>query len=382
MPLLSDLSCNTVPFMPKEATHAPEPDIAANGDLDRSKMRPVRVAMPARLVREMDLAIQSGAGGYGSRQEFITEAVENHLVDVRYGGDQAPEDAQGLGAGKRPSQLARTGRSPKRGLEPGQELTPEDVRISVPNGVTPITNELAVVPAGEPLYGFHNRDIPTIWALERLAEHGPEEIDAFYERTTAEASAIAEGLSAWEDQHGVKVTALLPKRGKRSRASAEGRTFQNFALGSVSRKSDGGGRLCSGPFFVWGVAGLREENDQTLIGVSERGTRLLEKLQGLSFDRPHAPSHTRSFLDFLGEWAPDDRWGFSLCLAAIREQVDRAGLTAKFRTGLRRDYKGVEWKESVANSIAQGYLGRSREWGLVHPGRGEYRLTPLGEEIP
>jgi Arc/MetJ-type ribon-helix-helix transcriptional regulator len=351
---------------------------AANGDqaLDRSKLRPVRVALPVRLVREMDLAIQSGVGDYGSRQEFISDAVENHLFDVCHGADDEPDDDEEIASGKPRSEPTKT-----RAADSGLQLTPEDVRLSPPNGASPINNELAVVSVHEPMYGFHNRDIPTIWALERLAEQGPVEIDQFYERVTSEASELAESFRSWERKHGVKVTALLPKQGKRSRAGGEGRTFQNFALGSVGRKGDTGGRNCTGPFFVWGIASLREKDDRILIGISERGAQLLEKLQGLSFNLPHAPTHTRIFLDFVSEWAPDDRWGFDTCLAAIGEQVDRIGLIAKFHSCLRRDYKGVEWKESVANSIAQGYLGRCREWGLVRQGRGEYQLTPLGEEL-
>lgn len=357
-----------------------ETPVSQNGDqgLDPSKMRPVRVAMPARLVRDMDLAIQSGAGGYGSRQEFITEAVENHLIEVRYGSEDASQNEGPSPRSTEPQPPSTADRGAQQ--QTGQELNPHDIRIAVPDGPAPIANELAVVSPGEPLYGFHNRDIPTIWALEQLAAEGPGEINAFYERVTDQASDLAGRLSEWERDHGVKVTALLPRRSKRTRASSEGRSFQDFALGKVSRKT-GDGRLCSGPFFLWGVAGLQAKEDELLIGVTDRGTQLLEKLQGLSFDVPHETSHTRTFLGFLEEWAPDDRWGFAVCLAAVRDGVDRADLTAKFHAKLRADYTAAQWKESVANSIAQGYLGRCREWGLVKPGRGEYALTTLGQEI-
>jgi hypothetical protein len=349
------------------------------GELDHSQMRPVRIAMPARLVRELDLAIQSGAGGYGSRQEFITEAVENHLVEVRFGIEEdSPPDGRARSAAQ--NEPGKTAAPAKRLPSSDVQLSPEDVRIGVPDGPAPIINEIAVVSPTEPLYGFHNRDIPTIWALERLAEQGPTEINAFYERATADASDLADQFTPWEEQHGVKVTALLPRRSKRTRASAEGRSFQDFALGKVSRKTDNG-RLCSGPFFLWGVAGLQQATEGFQIGITDRGIQLLEKLQGLSFEVPHAPAHARTFLNFLDEWAPDDRWGFGVCLTAVADGVDRAGLTAMFHSQLRKDYAALQWKESVANSVAQGYLGRCREWGLVEPGRGEYRLTPFGKEM-
>ena len=52
-----------------------------------------------------------------------------------------------------------------------------------------------------------------------------------------------------------------------------------------------------------------------------------------------------------------------------------------FHERLSVDYPDVEWRASVAASVASGYVSRAREWGLLTPKLQErkYALTPAGK---
>ena len=46
------------------------------------------------------------------------------------------------------------------------------------------------------------------------------------------------------------------------------------------------------------------------------------------------------------------------------------------------DFSDADWKGSVADSVASGYVSRARAWGLIEMklAGGKYALTPAGEK--
>src|SRR5512132_1352427 len=56
-------------------------------------VRLVRLPVPARLLREIDDLVLSGRGGYETRGELMLDALQNHVLEVKYGaaeGGQRP----------------------------------------------------------------------------------------------------------------------------------------------------------------------------------------------------------------------------------------------------------------------------------------------------
>jgi hypothetical protein len=353
---------------------------------DPTKHRPVKIVMRVDVLREADKAVLEQLGGHEDRHELFNEAVQQYLVELRSG---MPTDAD---LGSEPA-LAETGSSTPAVEREGPE-TAARTAVEVPD-VEPVTNlaDTAIllpseqpallsatdaVPKREPLLGLHNSDVPTLDALAYLAEEaaaGPIPVKQFYNDATQRARELSVALAPYEKRHKVKLSALLPSNLAKPQAAARG--YQAFALGHINRELSEDGRIdCWGPLYLWGAAGLVREGDDNKIGLTEAGWELLQELEGVSFERPHAPDHARRFLGFLQAHAPEDLWGFTFLLEVVGHGVGRLELNARFLAA--RD-----WKESVATSVAQGYLARSREWGLVTPKlvEGRYELTTFGREM-
>jgi hypothetical protein len=357
---------------------------------DPTKHRPIKIIMRVDLLREADRAVLEQMGGHEDRHELFNEALQQYLVELRTGPQAhgtpeetatGPTGATESGPEHDASQATSTGTPAPAGIsmpdvEPVTNLA--DTVIRLPEKKPAILVETDAVPKREPLLGLHNSDVPSLHALAYLAHEtseAPMPLKTFYEQATRRARDLSLALAPYERRHKVKLSALLPSNLAKPQAAARG--YQAFALGQINKQPRGDGKLdCAGPLYLWQVAALVRDGKEVSIGVTETGWQLLKELEGVSFERPHAPDHARRFLHFLQAHAPEDLWGFGVLLRSVAERLGRVELNARFLAA--RD-----WKESVATSVAQGYLARSREWGLVTPKLvdGRYELTTFGREM-
>ncbi len=380
---------------------------------DPTKYRPTKLLLRADLLREVDQAIQEGLAGYTNRHEITNDALEQLLIELRY-GDGADESDQPKK--QRPVQVASavspavtspkpkedrvplefdsvveapettSDPEPKEGqVEPIWNLAETAISVPASRGLE-VKNEIAAV-KDAPLYGLHNRDAPTAFALSILATQAHTEMipmREFYDAATAQAWRLAAALEPWEREHKGKVTVMLPRNRAKPQSAADG--FQFFGMGQVSKRPDENGKLaCFGPFYLWRAAGLhRSENGEVLIGLTSAGWDLLDAFDGLDFSLPHDDGIARKFINYLAQHAPSDLWGFREVLETVTTDVGRLELAEHFRARLTTDFplkKG--YTDSVAESTAQGYLSRSRAWSMIEPklDGGRYRLTDHGEAI-
>jgi hypothetical protein len=157
---------------------------------------PVRVPLPVDSLRRIERLIRQGRVPAESPEQFIVEAVRQRLVEVEplpraRSWAEAPAEAPHQRAG----QWALLGDT-DQALYDDLMTTPPEVRaappgpddwarIAVEAGIEPIFDlretALAVPPPGivfpvpdgvvadEPLFGLHNRDFPSLWAVARCA---------------------------------------------------------------------------------------------------------------------------------------------------------------------------------------------------------------------
>lgn len=366
-------------------------------------VRLVRVLAPAALLREVDVLVRQGLGGYESRQEFFLDAVENHVLEVKYGGidgqrrllaDEPPRDelaepelspVQGVTAAE-PGAQNGAGTSeppPPPALAAGTPVEQfadfEPTVIALAATGPRVTDGLAVA-ENEPLFGLHNRDYPSIWAAQRLALETQERGDLiplkeYVESTTAEAWRFAASLQDLDGSAATKLTALFPKNWAKPQSADE--SFKSFAIGSLAKKPLADGRRkASGPLFTWGVAQVVERNGTLYVGPTEEGYGLLMELQGLSLRLPHEQRYAEAFLDFLAESASADAAGFGHLLEVVPDGLTRTELADRFKQWQ------PAWSDTEANTYAAAYVARAREWGLLEEKLLDrrYALTPFGEQ--
>ncbi len=359
---------------------------------DPKKYRPSKVIFNVDVLREVDRAVQEGIGGYTNRHELINDLVEQGLIDLRYPDGEEPvapeakteaETASSKpsnnGHGDSPAVAEPAKTMPK--IEPLSSLT--ETRMSAPEkrGAV-IENKLAHAPE-HPLFGMHNRDAPTAWALNRLAEVTPEDpvaLGGFYEETTKEAWKLAAKLQALETKGRPKLAVMLPRNPEKPQSADEG--FRAFALGVLARKADAGGQLAaSGPFFEWHAVAAVGDPRSPEIGLTEIGWQLVEVFDGLDFSYPHDEDLAHRFLQHQRQHAAPDAWGFRTVLEGASGDAGRVELSEYFERRLGADFDG-DWKLSVAESVASGYVSRAREWGLIEPKMRDssYALTASGQK--
>lgn len=363
--------------------------------------RLLRVALPVGLIRRLDEALLQRLGDLTTRSEFVREAVENLLLELSY--ESAPPEPGSLktssnshsktAATLRGGELSSSNDEEFLDSQPGLEPRPVQQQIADVAGESNVTLQATILSApsrgvvidpgiaeveDEHLFGLHNRDYPSFWAAHQLAEltsESPIELERGFEEIVTRAWSYADRLRVLEDSLHRKLRAMFPTN-LRKRQSAEG-TFRNFAIGSVNARDKGGRVRASGPLFMWQICQLERANDDLFIGMTRLGYELLEKLDGISLDTPHAPEFAERFLDHLRSFAPTDWQGFSTLLSAVAEEPNREELIRSFESAR------PDWKSSVASTNSQGYLGRAREWGLVEPKQmqGRYLLTSFGEDV-
>lgn len=334
--------------------------------MEQLAQRIIRVPLPVDVIRGIDRVVESGIGGFGSRTEFILDAVRERILELRYEEADEPAFAQTPRTSAAAAKAA-AGRAPAEGL--GATALRRVDGFVLDSGIDQ--------PLDEPLFGLHNRDYPSLWALQFLAEatqDAPISLAQFEVEISRNAWEFGRTLQSLERVSGQKLSGLFPTNAEK-RGSSEGK-FRMFALGDHRRVN---GQLRSaGPLYRWQVAGLLQEGDDLMVGVTESGRQLLTSLEGLTAESPHAPQFAEAFLDHLGRHASPDLWGFEHLLGSVASGAStRLELIAAFRAG------PYEWTENELSTNVAGYVARAREWGLLTPkqiGR-RYGLTEFGADV-
>jgi len=336
--------------------------------------RIMRIPIPVPLIREMDAVILEGLGGYATRAEFIVDAIEQRILELSVG---VVEDA---GA---PTVSTLTGGETNYEMMASAPVTPPTAALpmtalSSPSSGATIACDLDLSrPEGRPLFGLHNRDYPSLWALAQLAtmtSNGPVPAETFYFETLREAWQFGELLLAVEEDLRIKCTALFPTNPEKKKA-AEMR-FRSFAIGDYRPAGDAW--TTSGPLFEWRLAGLVDGDEAgPLIGVTPGGWKVLQAVAGISVEEPHPEAAAAEFLGHLAEHAPADERGFRAIVTAVGpDGVTRQEVLDQIAKSW------PDWTKNEVSTNSAGYIARAREWGLVDPKqtKNRYHLTALGHD--
>ncbi|NOX23399.1 MAG: hypothetical protein GXP36_09955 [Actinobacteria bacterium] len=342
--------------------------------------RIMRIPLPVPLIREMDAIILQEVGGYVTRAEFIVDAIQERILELTIGDEEdagAPRPVNQAVEQAEQDEVVASGVSAMASgaMTPMHPLLAQ-TRIQVPARGFAIEDH-PVRPDGVALFGLHNRDYPSLWALARLAVAAgdqPVPIESYYTQVLLDAWKFGALLLALEKQSGPKRTALFPTNIQKEKAAEA--AFRTFAIGDY-RTDSGQVPATHGPLFEWRVAAVKETSDGLQIGVTSEGWDLLGAIDGISVDEPHPPSIARSFFDHLARNSGADWEGFVEIFNAI-------GSEGANRQQVLKHFAEVwsDWTENEVSTNAAGYVARAREWGLLEPKQteGRYQLTQLGLE--
>ncbi len=341
-------------------------------------IRVMRIPLPIRLIRQMDEVILEGIGGYATRAEFIVDAVQERILELTVRED---DQADALRAELMPELRPND----DRGLSPALATStqPQLDQLLAKTTITApargfVMNKSRSRASPQPLFGMHNRDYPSIWSLARLAavagEH-PLSIVEFYERVVHDAWAFGGVLADLESKSGLKATALFPTNPEKRKAAEA--AFLVFAVGDYRTEKDGR-FITNGPLFDWGVAAVDSIRDGLHIGVTAAGWDLLEGIDGITVEEPHALAAARHFFHHLAVYAEADWAAFTTILSC----VDRGESTRKELLG-QVSQAWPEWTENEVSTNSAGYVARAREWGLLERKQvnNRYQLASLGHEL-
>ena len=392
------------------------------GGADREPGRLVRVRFPSALLKQIEDFLEAGVGGYTDRSELVVDAVRERLLELgeTFAFMPRPHVPTGATATNEivkswtESMLAAKERSPKMAELIGQllrdtlEKSPplleewtggdaspvpkidmwlsgvhqaviplEDAAIVLDGVLSPIESR-DDIPQEGPLFGLHNRDFPSLWALAELGRftaEGPIPYSEFMTEVADRAWRYGEILVGLERQGIRGLTTLFPTNPDKREAS-KGR-FLNFGVGEA--KATEGGWITRGPLFQWGVAGIVVTEGVGCIGVTSLGTQLIGEVVGLTPDVPHLRQSAVGFAEFLRVSAPDDWWGFQRLLTAVGTGASTRDEVARHFHGSRF---GDNWNKNQVSTNAAGYVARAREWGFLEQKQqdGRYVLTDLGHE--
>jgi hypothetical protein len=345
-------------------------------------LRIMRIPIPVPLIREMDAVILKGIGGYATRAEFIVDAIQERILELSAGGteDAGPPPVTPVeritttrAAGAERALLAVADPIP-----PPTSATMPMTALTAPEAGFVIAEDADLSrPEGCPLFGLHNRDYPSLWALTKLAAmtlDRPVPIEDYFTEVLKEAWRFGELLLAIEKHSGTKCTALIPTNPEKRKPAEMG--FRSFAVGDY--RTDGKVYATSGPLFEWRLVGLTAgERDEPLAGVTAAGWALLAAVAGISVEEPHPANAAKVFFAHLTEQAPVDWKGFTEVIRAIGPD----GATRQDVLNHMAE-AWTDWTENEVSTNSAGYIARAREWGLVEPKqtKSHYHLTPLGHE--
>lgn len=332
----------------------------------RRPERIIKLLLPVDLVREMDRAILGSDGVYQDRNEFVTEAIRDRLLEDAAGSDIG--GGSGRGRELREETVAYAVPEPPvyRALEPAH-VDPDLVRLGAwERGAV---STVPARPSPHMNFGLHNRDFPTIWAANRLATMAvgqPTPWDGFLAAVRSQGADLGGQLRMLDVTRPVRVAIGIgfPKPGAKKTTSID--RFVEAMIGSPKRDD--------GPLFSLALAGFADP-ERSQIAPTDAGLTTLEAMiaGGLGTDLPQPADAFAAWWSHLSEWAPVERGAWHKVLTVVAGRPNREELVNSF----------PEWPRSNADTNTTGFISRSREWGLVEPEliEGRYQLTDLGQQI-
>jgi hypothetical protein len=320
----------------------------------------------------MDHHILASAGGYQDRNEFVSEAIRDRLAeDAAMQPEKALDQpsyrqvAQEIVASAVPQPARDSAMAtgiPATARAPGGQVYLGDWHrgetCTVPARPTDLVN-----------FGLHNRDFPTLWALNRLAtmtSRDPVTWDQFVAFTREESAGVGERLrlSDLSQATPIPIGIGFPKPGPKREQSLD-----RFVAAMIGSK-----RRTDGPIFALALAGFADDDRQT-VAPTNAGLAALGDMvdRGLGTVLPQPQPVFERWWQYLSEWAPAERAAWHKVLTVVAENPDRDGLVSRF----------PEWRGHIATTNTVGFISRSREWGLVPPQmfEGRYQLTDLGAAV-
>jgi hypothetical protein len=318
----------------------------------------VKLRLPADLVRAMDQAILQSRGAYLDRNEYVAEAIRDRLTEEEglAPAEPAPAMERSVLQVQGPLATPRVAASaPEWGRWRGTSIPTSSAR-----------------PVGGVNFGLHNRDYPTLWALNELAARVAElGAPVKWRELTARLRKQAQATGAWlrardaEQPSMLKIATGFPKTGEKARASED--RFLTASVGTVNRNG------VDGPFFLLGLASLTPDGERVL--PTSEGLDVLGALidAGLRDSLPQSPAAFRVWWRHIASLASEEHECWVRLLKAIAQQPNRAELLVEF----------PEWTGSRAETNCMGLVSRSREWSLVtnELADGRYQLTDLGHQV-
>jgi len=331
--------------------------------------RIIRVPLPVALLRSMDALILNRVGGYENRAEFVRESIEALVMELTY--EPAEELQRGTASEDDRSEPLVSTKDPSVSHRPSMDMT----ALETPDTFT-VCEGVATVDS-QAMFGLHNRDYPSLWALAQIAQmtsKGAQPFDDCVARLLAHAWSYGQTLTALEEAGEGKLTALFPtNRAKPQSAQA---AFENFAVGGYSLMADQ--LRAYGPLFAWRTCQLEIADDASvLVALTREGQDLICALKGLTARTPHPEPMSTAFALHLKRHCPEDWWGFELVLTYAQDGISRERLAEVFRE------REPAWGPSVAATNAAGYVARAREWGLLEGQmvNRQYRLSEYGRSL-
>lgn len=334
--------------------------------------RLVKLLLPADLVRRMDRAILASGGGYQDRNEFVTEAIGDRLNEeaALAGGEPSPSGA--ADRAQPPAHLVSP--TPAAGELDAVAPSPADGRArgAMASLGTWRRNGACTLPARRSdgvSFGLHNRDFPTLWALDFLAtmaSGSPARWERF-EAAVREQGAALGGRLRLDDVSAPAPLAAgvgFPKPGLKRFGSVD--RFIAAMVGS-QRRGDG-------PLFDLALADFADPAHETVAPTDAALDALGDMVEaGLGGGLPHPAAAFARWWMHLGHWAPAEQAAWRKVLRVVAQRPTRLELVARF----------PEWRGSTADTNTTGFVSRSREWGLVTPEMddGRYTLTDLGAAV-
>lgn len=340
----------------------------------------LRVVLPTRLLTEIDQHLAS-EGSSRTRTEFVREAVEQRLLELRFGAtDSRVQDAERTKAPSSSPLPQPPLASEEVDLSDDPLVCPEslvDTRLPGPASATVVHPDTVGFPVEPGPLFLHGRDYPSFWCLwwlARWADEGPLELSHYLNEITRAAWNFAEHLQDYDRAGELRATTMFPTS-TRNRDSAS-QTFQTSAVGGLIRRRDGS-QVAVGPLAHWSVARIYAVRDRVLIAPTQLGLDLLGRLEGLSLELPHSAEHASVFLEHLREHADEEFADFQKVLGVVAEEPNREDLVAALAQARLGGTK------KLADVYAQAYVSRGREWGLIEPRliAGRYRLTERASKV-
>ena len=313
-------------------------------------LRLVKLLMPTDVVRQMDQAILAASGAYQGRADFVIEAVRDRIAEE-----------VALRAAAIETDVARGRKRP-------EDVDADFLKLGVWIGRKPIA--ASVPPTDKVSFGLHNRDLPTLWAFDVLAQTVSETRENlswadFVAMLGRKSIAVGEWLRLRDLSRGrgLQAGTGFPRPGQKQIQSVE--RFISTMVGSLRR--------ADGPLFDLGLVVPSGASDSIMPAEAAINSFAAMIEGGLGADLPQPEPAFRPWWQHLDSWAPAEHRTWLRVLRVVSNAPNRESLVASF----------PEWAGSTADTNTTGFVSRSREWGLIEPELidGRYRLTALGEAV-